>query len=69
MKTVSHSAGQWAPPWPQLLLLVALVAVGVVAWWLLRWRRMSRQAALAAAVEAGRRQAAAELTHSAPDAT
>jgi len=73
LKTVSRSVGQWATPLPQLLLLLLIVAVGVGAWWLLRWRRGSRQAALAAAVAVGRRQAAAELArapqHSTPEAS
>jgi len=72
LKTVSQSASTWATPLPQLLFLLLLVVIGVGAGWLLRWRRRSQQFAIAAAVEAGRRQATTELgdrlpQHSAPD--
>ena len=72
VQPVSRSVGLWATPLAQLLSLVVIVLVGVGAWWLLRWRRRTRQAALAAATEAGRKQAAVELgsrspQHSAPE--
>jgi hypothetical protein len=59
LTTMSHSVGLWAPPWPQLLLLVVIIGGGVGVWSLLRWWRRARQRVIAAAVEAGRRQAAA----------
>jgi Bacterial protein of unknown function (DUF916) len=62
IKTVSHSKSMWAIPWPQLLLLLLLVGAGYGAWWWLRRRKRLRAAALAGAVEKGRREAAAELT-------
>ena len=47
----------WATPWPQIILLLILVAVGVgLRWWLL-WSRRWFNARLAAAEERGRRAA------------
>jgi hypothetical protein len=55
--TVSHTAGMFAMPWPQLLLLVVLVGAGIGAWWWVRRLRRTRASALVAAVEKGRREA------------
>lgn len=57
----SYTLGLWAMPWPQLLLLILLLAIGFGA---VRWRRERRRrqdGALAAAVEQGRREAAEQL--------
>lgn len=57
----TYTAGMWATPWTQLLVLLVLIAIG---WVLVRWlrtRRRHQSDALAAAVEQGRREAAAEL--------
>ncbi|HEY0807684.1 MAG TPA: hypothetical protein VGD84_21640, partial [Pseudonocardiaceae bacterium] len=64
--TVASQAGEgsvdmWAAPWPQLVLLVLLAAIGFGIWRWLRWRRSHRAAALAAAVERGRREATEQL--------
>jgi hypothetical protein len=56
-RMVSHTAGMFAMPWPQLLLLVVLVGAGIGAWWWVRRLRRTRAAALDAAVEKGRREA------------
>lgn len=58
---VSRSASLWATPWPQLLLLLALLAGGFGVLWWVRWRRKARAGALAAAVERGRHEATEEL--------
>lgn len=57
----SRTASMWATPWPQLVLLIVLVALGLGIWRFVRARRRSRNAALQAAVERGRREAAAQL--------
>jgi hypothetical protein len=59
-RMVSHSAGMFAIPWPQLLLLVVLAGAGVGAWWWVGRMRRNRAATLAAAVEKGRREALVE---------
>ena len=58
MPVASYTVGMWAGPWAQLVLLIVVVALGVGIWRYLRWRRRSRAAELAAAVERGRREAA-----------
>jgi hypothetical protein len=64
LATVSRSASLWTLPWPQLLLLIALIAGGFGLWWWLRLRRLHHDAALAAAVDKGRREAAEALAGS-----
>lgn len=50
-----------AIPWPQLVLLVVLVAIGLGVFFFLRRRRRGHAAALRAAVEQGRREAREQL--------
>jgi hypothetical protein len=57
LATVSHNVGMWALPWPQLVLLILLLGGGFGAWCWVRRRRQNHRAALAAAVEKGRREA------------
>ena len=62
LRTGTYNAGMWAMPWPQLLLLIVLVAL---AFGIVRWRRARKgrqSAAVAAALEQGRREAAEQLT-------
>jgi hypothetical protein len=61
------SASMWATPWPQLALLAVLVAVAFGVRWFLRGRRRDHDAALRAAVERGRREAAEQLAAVAAD--
>jgi uncharacterized protein HemX len=55
------SVDMWGTPWPQLVLLVLLAAIGFGIWRWLRWRRSHQAAALAAAVEQGRREATEQM--------
>jgi hypothetical protein len=58
---VQNSASTWAIPWPQILLLAILLAV-IWLWRRRRRRRGSRlDAAVAAALEQGRREATEDL--------
>jgi hypothetical protein len=56
-----RTAGMVAMPWPQLALLVVLVAIGMGLWWLRRRRRRGHAAAVQAALEQGRREATEQL--------
>jgi WxL interacting protein linking bacterial and host surfaces len=62
LRPAAYAVGLGALPWPQLVVLAVLVALGygLVRW--LRSRRTRQARAVAAAVEQGRREAAAELT-------
>jgi Bacterial protein of unknown function (DUF916) len=62
LAAVKHSVGMWTLPWPLLVLLVLLAGGGYGVWWWMRRRRQLHNAALAAAVEKGRLEAASELT-------
>jgi hypothetical protein len=62
LAAVKHSVGMWALPWPLLVLLILLAGGGYGVWWWMRRRRKLHGAALAAAVEKGRLEAASELT-------
>jgi hypothetical protein len=53
----SYTVSVWATPWPQLGLLILLVATAFGVLWWLRGRRRRRSDLLAAAVEQGRREA------------
>ena len=56
-----RTAGLVAIPWPQLVLLIVLVAAGLGSWLFLRRRRRGHAVALAAAVERGRQEARERL--------
>jgi len=58
----TRSAGMWATPWPQLLLLILLVALFFAGRWWLRSRRLRNENAVATAVAQARRETAEELT-------
>ncbi|MDQ7911133.1 DUF916 domain-containing protein [Phytohabitans sp. ZYX-F-186] len=56
----AQTVGLWATPWPQIVLLLILVAVCAGLWWWLGWSRRRFNAKLAAAEARGRRQAAGQ---------
>lgn len=61
LAAIKHSTGMWALPWPLLVLLILLAGGGYGVWWWMRRRRKLHSAALVAAVEKGRLEAASEL--------
>ncbi len=59
---VSRRVSAWATPWPQLILLLLLIAGGYGTWQLIRLRRRRNRLALATALDAARAETAARLT-------
>ncbi len=59
---VSHTAGIWATPWPQLGMLIILVGLGFGVRWYLRWRRVRAHNVVADAVAQARRETAEKLS-------
>ncbi|BCB79532.1 hypothetical protein GCM10022251_42210 [Phytohabitans flavus] len=60
LQPVEQTVGLWATPWPQVVLLLILVALVVGLWWWLGWSRRRFNAKLAAAEARGRRAAAGD---------
>ena len=50
----SKTVSLWATPWPQLVVLLILVAFAVGLWWFIRWTRRRMREELAAAEARGR---------------
>jgi len=58
----SSKAGLWATPWPQLLVLIVLIAIIFVIIWYLRRGRERTQRKVAKAVAKARRETVEQLT-------